>query len=413
MDSFTKLIDNDEHFFIECCDYGLKLAIDQYKDQLPHIYNSEFHEQKIDQSYVILSKYAREPQLDVYECKLRKVCDEIWLNGKQQCEYLSLRGNPCILKKHDEIVDHSSGVVYISTCNCGRTQGRRDDPYNLRQANYEFYQILANNCSACNKLDKASFSVFEPSTNDYRPAYTKHNIGPGTAMDSMSEKNHTVVSSMSYASQSPLISTISQPSDTTNNILTALDDQVDLDEDLIKKNSSEEEDNSSINEIVIKIGETVENIDKHILRQPSTTEYLPGMVHTLSPSGLLPQYPSWSLMCIGSSSVYSHNTGLPEHVQSGFLSGSNYLLPWDVHVRLEHATSWTPPTYEKRGSRKKPLAPAEPNSEKVFTLKIFIGCEYECVRGHRFIMNTPDKVLRRASSNLYFIAIFIQCYNSI
>lgn len=30
----------------------------------------------------------------------------------------------------------------------------------------------------------------------------------------------------------------------------------------------------------------------------------------------------------------------------------------------------------------------------MFSLKIFIGHEYECPRGHRFIMSTPDKILR-------------------
>ena len=41
----------------------------------------------------------------------------------------------------------------------------------------------------------------------------------------------------------------------------------------------------------------------------STTEYLPFMLHVHSPSGILPRYPSWSLVCLGSSSLYSHNSG--------------------------------------------------------------------------------------------------------
>lgn len=158
-------------------------------------------------------------------------------------------------------------------------------------------------------------------------------------------------------------------------------------------------DDDSVNEIVLKVAEAKVVHDKGIFRQPSTTEYLPGMVHTLSPIGLLPQFPSWSLVCIGPSSVYSHSTGLPEHVQSGFLSGTNFLLPWDVHVRLEHAASWAA-SYEKSRSRKKPQPRPQPiggdisSNGQVFILKIFIGCEYECPRGHRFIMNAPDKVVR-------------------
>lgn len=91
--------------------------------------------------------------------------------------------------------------------------------------------------------------------------------------------------------------------------------------------------------------------------------------------------------------MYSHNTGLPEHSQSGFLSQANYLLPWDVHVRVTSQTaSWA--ASEKTRSRKKQQPPSQDLDGQVFVLKIFVGCEYECTRGHRFIMNSPDKVLR-------------------
>lgn len=73
-----------------------------------------------------------------------------------------------------------------------------------------------------------------------------------------------------------------------------------------------------------------------LVRQPSTTEYLPGMLHTESPHSLLPQFPSWSLVCLGSSCLYSHNIGLQETQHPGFLNSTAYLLPWDVTVRLEH-----------------------------------------------------------------------------
>lgn len=74
---------------------------------------------------------------------------------------------------------------------------------------------------------------------------------------------------------------------------------------------AESSDDESVNEIVIKVGgdESEEAQEKCIYRQPSTTEYLSGMVHTLSPAGLLPSFPSFSLVCVGHSSVYSHNSG--------------------------------------------------------------------------------------------------------
>ena len=40
-------------------------------------------------------------------------------------------------------------------------------------------------------------------------------------------------------------------------------------------------------------------------RQHSTTEYLPGMVHSNSPTGLLPKFPSWSLLRLSDYSSYN------------------------------------------------------------------------------------------------------------
>lgn len=91
---------------------------------------------------------------------------------------------------------------------------------------------------------------------------------------------------------------------------------------------AEPSDDESINEIVIKVGgeESEESKEKGIYRQPSTTEYLSGMVHTLSPVGLLPQFPSWSLVCVGHSSVYSHNSGSMYFAQSAVLKDISDLI---------------------------------------------------------------------------------------
>lgn len=65
------------------------------------------------------------------------------------------------------LMEHSSGVVYVSACNCGRKQGPREDPFNMRAANHDFYVLLAKDCGCCD-LESVSFPVFTPSTKDYR-----------------------------------------------------------------------------------------------------------------------------------------------------------------------------------------------------------------------------------------------------
>ena len=127
----------------------------------------------------------------------------------------------------------------------------------------------------------------------------------------------------------------------------------------------------------------------------STTEYLPYLtLHVHSPPGLLPRYPSWSLICLGSSSLYSHNSGLSD--QPGFLAGSGFLLPWDVAVRLplsETAEGGRRPYTGFKGKRVKA-------GTTDFTVKIFIGIEYECPRGHRFMSSSPGRVLKATGAGL-------------
>ncbi|GFY54422.1 protein smg8 [Trichonephila inaurata madagascariensis] len=148
-------------------------------------------------------------------------------------------------------------------------------------------------------------------------------------------------------------------------------------------------------EIVISIqDEITPSKERTLTRQPSTTEYLPGMLHSESKLGLLPMFSSWSLVCLGPSSLYSHNIGLQD--QPGFIMGTNYLLPWDVTVKLEHKERF-PLLWEG----KRPLnlkAKKAFRDGPQFNVKIFIGVEYECYRGHRFMCSAPDRVLRVTST---------------
>lgn len=129
-------------------------------------------------------------------------------------------------------------------------------------------------------------------------------------------------------------------------------------------------------------GELTPDNEGGLIRQPSTTEYLPGMLTLASPPGLLPVFSSWSLVCLGASSLYSHNLGLSDNHQPGFLSSTNYLLPWDVTVYSKAKNTWANINkYSTRGRRGRPTG-----NMPQFTVKVFIGVEYECSSGHRYIL---------------------------
>ncbi|CAG9771301.1 unnamed protein product [Ceutorhynchus assimilis] len=137
-------------------------------------------------------------------------------------------------------------------------------------------------------------------------------------------------------------------------------------------------------------------VDKGLVRQPSTTEYLPGMLTLNSPPGLLPVFPSWSLTCLGASSIYSHNLGLSDSYHPGFLSSTNYLLPWDVAVGSKSQKAWPAiGKYTNRGRRGRSTSTSLPQ-----TVKVFIGVEYECSSGHRFMLSAPDRMLKAAPGSI-------------
>ncbi|XP_055547065.1 nonsense-mediated mRNA decay factor SMG8 [Wyeomyia smithii] len=404
LENFHSTIDIDECFFREVCEHGLELGMANYKDMLPHHYSAAYHENKYAQALEVFLEYARGPDAERHEQKLKEYCDSIWLNGKQQCEFPSLRGNPCALGKHkaNDPMDHSSGMVFVSACNCGRAQGHREDPYTIRQANYDFYQIIAKSCSNCNLLERVKFPTFEPSGNNFRAAeFVNKNLTNLMSFENACKTPDINTNPPLTNEQSPHLSGSQKSQDGTSNLSFSMDEGDEEGEDPPKSQNDAkgEAAHEPRSEIVIKVGERADDSEKqkNIIRQPSTTEYLPGMLHAASPTGLLPQFPSWSLLCLGPSSIYTHNSGIPEHIQSGFLSGANFLLPWDVSVRLEHAQSWAA-SYEKIRNRKKnSQSKNQSEASNNFTLKIFIGIEYECLRGHRFIMSGPDSVLRGGS----------------
>lgn len=42
------------------------------------------------------------------------------------------------------IMNHNSRGRSTSSCNCGKKQAARDDPFDIKAANYDFYQVRIN-----------------------------------------------------------------------------------------------------------------------------------------------------------------------------------------------------------------------------------------------------------------------------
>ncbi|KAK6633972.1 hypothetical protein RUM44_004579 [Polyplax serrata] len=397
-DVLSEHLDIDAKFSEARCSKVLPLAVATYQQNSPFHYTREYHESKLAQAMSVLVMHGRGSMIDKYAAQLEKECIKHWQNGRQMCQVLSLTGHPCTNAIHKggstegvidpsvvestdrnretlEVKEHSSGVRYVSTCNCGRRQGPRPDPYTLKAANYEFYTLLAEECG-CDEFDVVRFPVFQPSTKDYKAAQL---LGRRDNRSDLPKSEMGVVTPQDPFS----LACVSGQSD--------LESDVPLDPRL---SCHQIGGRATDQEIVIHVSNNSEDKDKNLIRQPSTTEYLPTMLHTESPSGLLPQFSSWSLVCLGPSSLYSHNVGLQD--QPGLIPGSSYLLPWDVTVRLEHDKKGGTCSAEVSEYRKSHVMRVRKNKadQSEFVVKIFVGVEYECPRGHRFMAAGPDKIMK-------------------
>ena len=121
-------------------------------------------------------------------------------------------------------------------------------------------------------------------------------------------------------------------------------------------------------------------------------------IQAKSAPGVKPEFSSWSLIMIGSSHVYSHSSGLGS--QPGFMSSSKFLLPWEIPLTKistkELSEKW-PNIVENAAKRASLRGPDEPVDNRI-TVKVFVGFEYECPRGHRFMVSGPDKPMKSSST---------------
>ena len=51
---------------------------------------------------------------------------------------------------------------------------------------------------------------------------------------------------------------------------------------------------------------------------------------TTTQAAHIPPFPSWALVYVGVSSLYTHSLGLADNVFHGFIPGTNFLLPIDL-----------------------------------------------------------------------------------
>lgn len=537
--SLSQSLDLDWKFSENRCHKVSPMATSAYLDNLPSHYVQSVHLAQLSHCLRVFAMNARGPAYEHYANQLQEECNQVWWNGRHLCEVMSMTGQPCVYPYHNipdgkaenaeektgiPVKSHSSRVTSIAACNCGRTQGTREDPFDLKEANYEFYQNLEKKCcSYLTHLKFPSFPIDDPSVKEKtKPSLQKRlethqitilgrnsktslselsfNTGPsqqqtedngdegktdakedeGETQDSQHEtvqmngihaeeadpekpvkntadecadaalsdrlssisavKNLTEAS-LSYGGGSTfqIQGTSDAQGECTTSFLSQYEDMVQATKTLSVQQQGQEE-----------------NLEDHSLGSESANtsgmDYYEGMMTINLQSGLLPLFPSWSLIVLGPASLYNPAKGVE---QAGFFSGSNYLLLWDITVRTsdiypvsenkdevakpdisnqkeqwpapgEAAQAPSPsgsnalaPTHgpashvpffqtmsqvqtqvtelaqsEKTGVNKMKMG----NFKDTTSVKAYIGNEYECPRGHRFFCSAPDKMVKVSAS---------------
>lgn len=372
-------LDADAKFSDNRCQKALPLAHSAYQSNLPHNYTSTVHKNQLSQALRVYSQHARGVAFQRYALQLHDDCYKFWSSGHQLCEERSLSDQHCVHKFHllpqpgekpdldhnPPILPHNSRGRSSSSCNCGRKQATREDPFDLQAANYDFYKILEEKC--CGKLERLDFPVFEPSTPDPAPAcepdQRPHSEGPGPG----DEKSHT-------------------PGDPSLSLALSLGHSTDSLEHFGEGEAPEA---------------PQQKRPSLLDRQPSTVEYLPGMMHSGCPKGLLPKFSSWSLLKLGPAKSYNCHVGLE---QPGFLPGSAFLLPWDLVIRsrseeeglsesLDSSGLWPVPNKSMSSKRGGPGG-AGRSRRRDDVARLYVGFAYEDGRGRRFISCGPEKIMK-------------------
>nr|GEX58696.1 putative smg8/Smg9 [Tanacetum cinerariifolium] len=135
-------------FSVLWCQRSLPVAKDIYLNGLPTCYPTSLHEAHLIKALTSFKSMVKGPAVEHYLKKLEDDCTSIWVSGRQLCDAVSLTGKSCIHQRHElTSKPHSSGLVFLHACACGRSRKLRADPFDFETANVTF------NCyPECDKL---------------------------------------------------------------------------------------------------------------------------------------------------------------------------------------------------------------------------------------------------------------------
>ncbi|OQV20140.1 putative Protein SMG8 [Hypsibius exemplaris] len=271
--------------------------------------------------------------------------------SRRQCSAVSLYGSRCIKQIHWTpaqfailppklrknrlpVLRHQSSGTLMGFCSCGRTAHQRPEPFNIREANEQFYEMMDLNC--CGQLENR-IDFPSVSRKDLTPKEEKKpEVTTLKRYDSFPEL-HTAVQLNDKDISQPYINVVVEPSSEPPGTLV----------------------------IVPKAK-----------RHPQMFQL--GMSYDVAP-----KISSWVAYGLGPSSRYRHAYGLEHHLQADFLNLYHHLLPIDAEIVLAR----THRMVKHLPNRPTQIQTIEP---RPWHSLIYFGLDYECPKGHRFMYKSKE-----------------------
>lgn len=411
-------IDPETHFSETNCNKFLRIGTSTYQNNLPSHYTSKVHNNQLQQALEFYNTHARGPARSKYEQILYDECDAYWNDGRRLCEVKSLTGRHCVHRFHQlpsskpsslsnlPTMNHCSRSRSLASSNCGRVQFQREDPFTLKEANFDFYNLLSQKTQPIISSDIYLFSTY---SNQKPNNFIKNDM----VSDAVIAEKKTTVSpefkSMSLIKDDQLINSKLQLSNKqVKNELESYfgQDLLSVEQSTSYKKSQDIKSNNCHTDLkLLKLSEdgdgSLSDYGNDLSQHSQSSKYslssfedievvknsfTNGMLNSLTDDGVLPLFSSWSLIRISPYSSYNPLVGLE---MPGFLKDSNFLLPCEINVESTENSkteNWPAPgELSKKIKETKLTTPRE-------VCKLYVGYEYETSRGHRFICSAPNKV---------------------
>uniref|UniRef100_A0A1I7UF59 Nonsense-mediated mRNA decay factor SMG8 n=1 Tax=Caenorhabditis tropicalis TaxID=1561998 RepID=A0A1I7UF59_9PELO len=334
---------------------------------------------------------------------MQSKCNELWQSDMRACESISMMGHPCIRKVHPTYGDqttpesrwtpHDASNTLVSTCICGRKQLIRKEPFSVKEANFDFYENPEFKC--CKRLWRFQFQLYQEDGDDkdfQDIMWADRESNSLRAAKKLAQQEDDLADAMD-----DLLSLQEESTSTAEETDSDLDDiQIGSEDSLsgslessgsemyVRPSSKYEEPSKTERELAVEHAKRLQKLEN----SGKTDEFLMTVPNSMSP-GKLPLFPSFYLCSLGDSSVYSHGNGLKS--QPNFKLGGDYLSPAIVFLNVA-SDVWNRDLNKIRSedfSRKC----GKETKDDVARVKLFVGFEYECSRGHRFFVDYAGEPL--------------------